>query len=105
MTQISANEGCEIKANKLWDRSTVWFDQKIVDRIEQSAKVLGYSYKRMDSGAGHDAQFIASYIPTAMVFVPSINGKSHCEEELTTWEDCEKGVNVILETVHVYLKR
>ena len=53
----------------------------------------------MDSGAGHDAQFIASYIPTAMIFVPSINGKSHCEEELTTWEDCEKGVNVMLETV------
>ncbi len=99
LTQISANEGCEIKANKLWDRSTVLFDQKIVNRIEQSAKVLGYSYKRMDSGAGHDAQFIASYIPTAMIFVPSINGKSHCEEELTTWEDCEKGVNVILETV------
>ena len=99
LTQFSANEGCEIKANKLWDRSTVWFDQKIVNRIEQSAKVHGYSYKRMDSGAGHDAQFIASYIPTAMIFVPSINGKSHCEEELTTWEDCEKGVNVILETV------
>ena len=53
----------------------------------------------MDSGAGHDAQFIASYIPTAMIFARSMNGKSHCEEELTTWEDCEKGVNVILETV------
>ena len=34
-----------------------------------------------------------------MVFVPSINGKSHCEEELTTWEDCAKGVNVLLQTV------
>ena len=99
LTQTSAHEGCEIKAQKLWERSTVWFDKKIVDCIEQSAKTLGYSYKRMDSGAGHDAQFIASYIPTAMIFARSMNGKSHCEEELTTWEDCEKGVNVILETV------
>jgi N-carbamoyl-L-amino-acid hydrolase len=70
-----------------------------VNLLEQSAQSLGYSYKRMVSGAGHDAQFIASYVPTAMVFVPSINGKSHCEEELTTWEDCEKGVNVLLNTV------
>jgi N-carbamoyl-L-amino-acid hydrolase len=34
-----------------------------------------------------------------MVFVPSVNGKSHCEEELTSYEDCEKGVNVVLQTV------
>lgn len=99
LTQISANEGCEIKAQKLWNRSTVWFDQKLVDQVERSVRNLNYSYKRMDSGAGHDAQFIASYIPSAMVFVPSMNGKSHCEEELTTWGDCEKGVNIILETV------
>lgn len=99
LAQISNDEGCAILARKLWDRSTVWFDEKVVSQLEQSAKTLGYEYKRMDSGAGHDAQFLASYIPTAMVFAKSINGKSHCEEELTTWEDCEKSVNVILETV------
>jgi N-carbamoyl-L-amino-acid hydrolase len=40
-----------------------------------------------------------------MLFVPSINGKSHCEEELTTWEDCEKGVNVVLDTVLTLLSK
>ncbi|MFJ7684420.1 Zn-dependent hydrolase [Peribacillus butanolivorans] len=99
LTTPGSKEGCEIQVSKLWDRDTVWFDKSICDLLEQSTNSLGLSYKRMVSGAGHDAQFIASYIPTAMVFVPSINGKSHCEEELTTWEDCEKGVNVILETV------
>lgn len=93
------NEGCDIKAVKLWERATVLFDTQFCDHLEQSTKSLGYAYKRMDSGAGHDAQFIASYIPTSMVFVPSINGKSHCEEEQTSWEDCEKGVNVLLETI------
>ena len=68
LTQISANEGCEIKAQKLWNRSTVWFDKKLVDQVERSARSLSYSYKRMDSGAGHDAQFIASYIPTCHDF-------------------------------------
>lgn len=97
------NEGCYVDIRKLWDRKTVWFNKKIVQNVEDSVKRLGYSYKRMDSGAGHDAQFIAGYIPSAMVFVPSVNGKSHCEEELTYWEDCEKGVNVILETVRSLL--
>ncbi|ULT58917.1 Zn-dependent hydrolase [Neobacillus drentensis] len=99
LTQSTANEGCDIQTEKLWDRSTVLFDDDLCDLLENAAKSLNYSYKRMDSGAGHDAQFLASYIPTAMIFVPSINGKSHCEEELTTWEDCAKGVNVLLETV------
>ncbi|MGP7818180.1 Zn-dependent hydrolase [Niallia sp. 01092] len=93
------SEGCKITTKKLWNRDTVWFDKEICDLMEQSTKLLGYSSKRMASGAGHDAQFIASFIPTAMLFVPSINGKSHCEEESTSWEDCEKGVNVLLETV------
>ncbi|MBB6446178.1 Zn-dependent hydrolase [Bacillus benzoevorans] len=98
LTETENHEGCGITAVKLWERSTVPFAPELCDLFEESTKELGYSYKRMDSGAGHDAQFIASYIPTAMVFVPSINGKSHCEEELTLWEDCEKGANVLLET-------
>ncbi|MBK5441719.1 MULTISPECIES: Zn-dependent hydrolase [Peribacillus] len=105
LTTPGSKDGCEIQVTKLWDRDTVWFDKSICDLLEQSTNSLGLSYKRMVSGAGHDAQFIASYIPTAMVFVPSINGKSHCEEELTTWEDCEKGVNVILETVLAILSK
>ncbi|MEH7438901.1 Zn-dependent hydrolase [Neobacillus drentensis] len=105
LPQFAENEGCEIKTTKLWERDTVWFEPEICELLEQSAQSLGYSNKRMVSGAGHDAQFIASYVPTAMVFVPSINGKSHCEVELTTWEDCEKGVNVILDTVLALLSK
>lgn len=99
LPHLSENEGCKIKAEKLWDRTTVWFEQEICDLLELGTAELGYSYKRMVSGAGHDAQFLASYLPAAMIFVPSINGKSHCEAELTTWEDCAKGVNVLLKAV------
>jgi N-carbamoyl-L-amino-acid hydrolase len=37
--------------------------------------------------------------PTAMIFVPSIGGRSHVEVENTTWEDCEAGANVLLRCV------
>lgn len=96
---------CEVRKTKLWGRDTVWFDQGVCDLVEQATKSLGYSNRIMASGAGHDAQFVASFLPSAMVFVPSVKGKSHCEEELTSYEDCEKGVNVILETVMLLLSK
>jgi beta-ureidopropionase / N-carbamoyl-L-amino-acid hydrolase len=99
LPNLGVNEGCEVKTTKLWERDTVWFKPELCDLVEQSAQSLGYSHRRMVSGAGHDAQFIASLVPSVMLFVPSINGKSHCEEELTTWDDCEKGVNVVLDSV------
>lgn len=91
--------GCTVTKTKLWGRDTVWFDPEVCAWVEQASSRLGYSSKKMASGAGHDAQFVAGFLPSAMIFVPSVNGKSHCEEELTSYEDCEKGVNVVLETV------
>ncbi|MEK4425068.1 Zn-dependent hydrolase [Solibacillus sp. FSL K6-1523] len=91
--------GCNIQPAKLWGRDTVFFDAAICNEVEESCEDFGYSYHRMFSGAGHDAQYIASFIPSAMIFVPSISGKSHCEEEETTFEDCAKGADVLLATV------
>ncbi|MRN56614.1 Zn-dependent hydrolase [Paenibacillus monticola] len=90
---------CEVTKTKLWGRDTVWFDAGICSLVKQATESLGYSNRTIASGAGHDAQFVASFLPSAMIFVPSVNGKSHCEEELTSYEDCEKGVNVVLQTV------
>ena len=95
----SEEDGCHIQPVKLWGRDTVFFDAIICNEVERSCQNFGYSSHRMFSGAGHDAQYIASFIPSAMIFVPSINGKSHCEEEKTTFEDCAKGADVLLETV------
>lgn len=91
--------GCSVKNARLWDRDTVEFNQEIVKSVENACKELGYSNHHMYSGAGHDAQFISSYIPTTMIFVPSVNGYSHREDELTYYEDCTKGTNVLLNAV------
>lgn len=91
--------GCSTKSTRLWDRDTVEFNEEVVNAVEFACKELGYKENRMYSGAGHDAQFIASYIPSAMIFVPSIKGYSHREDELTSYEDCAKGANVLLNAV------
>ncbi|WP_240375020.1 Zn-dependent hydrolase [Bacillus piscicola] len=99
LTTSAGKEECNVNVTKLWSRDTVWFDENVVNEFEKAVKSLDYPYKKMVSGAGHDAQFLQTYIPSAMIFVPSVNGKSHDEDELTSWEDCERGVNVVLQTV------
>ena len=70
-----------------------------MERVQTAAETLGYPTLSMVSGAGHDASYAAMAGPTAMIFVPSIGGRSHVEVENTTWEDCEAGANVLLRCV------
>ncbi|MCU0475799.1 MAG: Zn-dependent hydrolase [Anaerolineae bacterium] len=48
------------------------------------------------SYAGHDAQMLAPFAPTGMIFIPSIDGISHNPAERTDWEDVVLGANVLL---------
>jgi hypothetical protein len=51
----------------------------------------GFSHRRIVSGAGHDAAYIARVAPTTMVFVPCLGGISHNVTESTTREECAAG--------------
>jgi len=64
--------------------------------IERAAGSLGLSTRRQPSFAGHDAQMMAVLGPMGMIFVPSVAGISHSPRELTRWEDCANGANVLL---------
>jgi len=68
---------------------------EVVTAIEKATRQMGIKAKRMNSGAGHDAQNIAEKVKTGMLFVPSINGISHSPMEWTEWEDIEKGIQVL----------
>ncbi|MBI2970404.1 MAG: hydantoinase/carbamoylase family amidase [Gammaproteobacteria bacterium] len=69
-------------------------DAGIMECIERAATSLGASFLRMPSGAGHDAMLFARHIPTGMVFVPSIGGRSHDLAEDTGEEDIALGLRV-----------
>ena len=83
----------------LLKKQPVRFDQDIVSVIEQATKNLAYPYKRMLSGAGHDAMNIAELAPTAMIFVPCKNGISHNEAEYASSSDVAAGANVLLHSM------
>jgi N-carbamoyl-L-amino-acid hydrolase len=74
-------------------------DERLRDIIASAAAELGLSYRRMPSGAGHDAQDMALIGPIGMIFVPSVDGISHSPREYTSAEDMANGASVLLGTV------
>ena len=67
--------------------------------IADAAASLGEEVMRIPSGAGHDAMFVARVIPSAMLFVPSIGGRSHDITENTSDADIVLGCRVLAEAV------
>ncbi len=96
---IAQKRSCPLRIEETWRVEHSPFDKKLVQRVLDTADALGYPGLYMVSGAGHDASYMNQICPTAMIFVPSIGGRSHVEVENTTWEDCEAGVNVLLHCI------
>ena len=94
--RIAKRRGCPVRIEKTWSLKPTAFDEKLVKRVGKTSQELGYSIRPMLSGAGHDAAYLSQVAPTAMIFVPSIGGRSHVEVENTRREDCEAGANVLL---------
>ena len=97
--RIAAQRGCPARMEKIWNVEHTAFDGSLVARIAKIAEEIGYSSHSLVSGAGHDATYVNQVGPTAMIFVPSIGGRSHVEVENTRWEDCEAGANVLLQCI------
>ncbi|PID75203.1 MAG: Zn-dependent hydrolase [Deltaproteobacteria bacterium] len=84
---------------RLTDTIPVNSDAELVAHLGKACKNQSISHRYMPSGAGHDAAFMAHLAPMAMVFVPSLAGKSHCPEEWTDAEDLAQGVSVMAEAI------
>jgi len=99
--EIAAAEGVTLTHRPLARFEPVAFDPAVVSLVEETARRLGHSVRRMPSGAGHDAQMLARICPAGMIFVPSVGGISHNVREFTALPEIEAGANVLL---HMLLK-
>jgi beta-ureidopropionase / N-carbamoyl-L-amino-acid hydrolase len=88
-------EGVTYELEHYWRVPRTPFHSEVVGAVEAAAREIGCSHRRILSGAGHDAQYMAAICPTGMVFVPSRGGRSHCEEEFTPLDDIEHGANTL----------
>ncbi|HZQ92514.1 MAG TPA: Zn-dependent hydrolase [Terriglobales bacterium] len=96
---IARETGTEISIKQVEHDPPAVASPQIQQLVERSAATLGLRTMRLPSGAGHDAQMMARLGPMGMIFVPSVGGVSHSPKELTRWEDCANGANVLLHTV------
>ncbi len=97
---IAQRRGCRIQIRESERSERTLFDRRLMKRVVENAERLGYScHDGMVGGAGHDACHLSQIAPTAMIFVPSIGGRSHAEAENTRWKDCEAGANVLLHCI------
>src|SRR5947207_7800609 len=96
---IAANTRTTIDFTRTMQAAPATATAGVQEGIERAAATLGLGTSRLPSGAGHDAQMMALIGPMGMIFVPSAGGISHSPRELTHWDDCAHGADVLLGTI------
>jgi hydantoinase/carbamoylase family amidase len=97
--RVAAEEELGVEIWPTHRKPPVALDEGLQDALVQAAVAEGASYRRMPSGAGHDAMVLAHHVPAAMLFVPSRAGISHSPDEYTAPEECELGARVLARAV------
>lgn len=76
-------------------REIQYYPVEGLELAEKSAANLGKSIRRIRTMAGHDSVAMNRIVPTVMLFIPSIDGVSHCEREFSTDKDMLHGLDVL----------
>lgn len=85
-TEVAAQEQVEWTKTPIGFSPVIRLNQELIGQMDRISEELGVKAQRIVSGAAHDAAIVADFIPTEMLFVPSVDGRSHCPEEYTPIE-------------------
>lgn len=100
ISEIADKTGIVPRTSKALGLDPVEMDRKLIKALKHSAEeIVPGEWISMNSGALHDATNVSNLIPTAMLFVPSIDGISHAFEENTSDEDLVFGLKVLARAV------
>jgi allantoate deiminase len=91
--------GLDCEVEEMWCQPPAHMAPDLVERVRAAATGRGYRAVDIVSGAGHDSQIIARRFPTAMLFVVTAHGRSHCPDEHASAEDCTAGVEVLADVL------
>jgi len=101
----SSNDEITVSAHPRADQAVgVAMDSTLMQHLSTAAEQHARNnWVQMPSGAVHDAQVLASRMPAAMLFIPSIGGISHAFEEDSNRDDIVLGCQVMADAVAGYL--
>jgi N-carbamoyl-L-amino-acid hydrolase len=94
---VASLPGSSIKT--IYEKDSVVLSEAMVEVIGSAAEIEGLPYLRMASGAGHDAQSFAPFVPTGMIFIPCRGGMSHCPDEWADPQAVYDGCRLLVRTV------
>jgi N-carbamoyl-L-amino-acid hydrolase len=101
--QLARHYAIRIKADVTARIPPTETDARLRAVLADAARDLGSEPMPMASGAGHDCMVLAKQMPAAMLFIPSIGGRSHHIEENTDEEDIVFGCRVLERAVEVLI--
>jgi len=94
--EVAKTRGMDLSFGSMLGLEPVAMDARLQDALAQAADAVAPGkWRKMPSGALHDATNVARLMPVAMLFAPSINGISHAFEEDTAEEDLVAAVEVL----------
>ncbi|NQX59694.1 M20 family metallo-hydrolase [Paenibacillus qinlingensis] len=99
--RIAEERGVHISFDSLSKSEPIRVDTEVQQVIHEACSVTA-STIRLPSGAGHDGNQLSRIAPIGMIFVPSRDGRSHCPEEWTDYEDVTLGVHALIQSVLVF---
>jgi len=97
--QIAKEERVEWSKKPIGSSPVIKLDQELIKQMDGISDKLDIKAQRIVSGAAHDASIVAGFIPTEMLFVQSVEGRSHCPEEYTPIEQIVPAVRMAAEWV------
>jgi N-carbamoyl-L-amino-acid hydrolase len=97
--EIAEEMGLGLELEEIWHVPPTVFNDEVVGAVERAAAGLGLPARRIVSGAGHDAKYLADICPTGMIFIPCKDGISHNETEDVFPEHAAAGADVLLNAV------
>lgn len=97
--ELSEDKGVGFSIEKKLSVNPIKLSDDIIQLFKTNCQSLNFTNQLMLSGAGHDAMIMASLTEVGLLFVPSLQGRSHCPEEWTDYDELHKGVEVIFQTI------
>lgn len=90
---------CAVDVTRLSHAASNGFDPMLRNAIEAAAAARGIASTPILSAAGHDARYLASLCPSAMIFIPCRNGVSHAEHEWAEPSHVAAGAAVLADVI------
>jgi hydantoinase/carbamoylase family amidase len=99
VTEVARRRGVSAEVVPVIREEPLAVPADMVEHAAAATEAVGVPYRRLTSGASHDANHVALLCPIGMLFVACREGRSHCPEEWTEPSHLAAGTRALLELV------